>query len=213
MGDGIRYPVLFCKQGEPPKAGSLSVNTGAIVLIGGARESTQLRLQPHLITGLRTSRSPAERLNGYPVLVIEQSQQDSPLLIAPLGAGLLSELAHLLYTLTDEAANSDRVTVVLPLKTGRRDRARDLIRHGPPFPAETLIGIRHAVYLDQDSVLFVFDGPDAHSALRRLLSRPSLWRASLRWRDLSSAPPYIAERGTTTRASAELLYISPPEDA
>jgi hypothetical protein len=212
MGDGIRYPVLFCQQGEPPKAGSLSINNGVILLIGGAQESTQLRLQPHLITGLRTSRSPAERLNGYPVLVIEQQQQETPLLIAPLGAGLLSELAHLLYTLTDEPTNSDRVTVVLPLKPGRRDQARDLIQHGPPFPAEALSGIHHAVYLDQDNVVFVFDGPHAHSALRRLLSRPSLWRASLRWRDLSSAPPYIDDQGTATGASAELLYATPPED-
>ena len=212
MSEGFRYPVLFCRQGDPPKAGSLSIVRGTIVLAGGSgSNSSEIWLEPQLITDLRTSRAAAERLNGYPVLVIEQETDTSPLLVAPLGAGLLSELARLFYTLTAESADSERVTVVLPLKPGSRDQARSLIQNGPPFPTETLNRIHHAVYLEDDSVIFVFDGPHAQSVVRRLLRRPSLWRASLRWHELAAGPPHTTTTGTPPTTSSELLYTSPQD--
>jgi hypothetical protein len=210
MSEGFRYPVLFCRQGDPPKAGSLSVEGGTIVLAGGSGSNTsEIWLEPQLITDLRTSRAVAERLNGHPVLVIEQETEVSPLLVAPAGTGLLSELARLFYTLTAESADSEHVTVVLPLKPGSRDQARSLVQQGPPFPTETLNRIHHAVYLEDDSVTFVFAGPNAQSVVRQLLRRPSLWRASLRWRDLAAGPPYTTATGTAPNTSSELLYTSP----
>jgi hypothetical protein len=206
ISDSLRYPVLFCHQGEPPLPGSLAVEHGSIVVSGGAGvNTTEIRLQPHTISALRTSRTAAERLSGYPVLVIER-HAERPLLVAPLGAGLLAELADLLASLGVETSDSQRVTVVLPLKPHSRDHARTLIQQGPPFPAETIAGTHHAVYLDHDAVVFVFDGPRARGALQRLLRSPSLWRASLLWRDLAAARPYTTDTAGAPSADAELLY-------
>jgi hypothetical protein len=85
------------------------------------------------------------------------------------------------------------LVVLLPLKPGTHDRARDLLRHGPPFePSETGLE-RHEVFLAEDEAIFVFEA-ESEEAVDRLAADESLWKAAAGWGDLVAGPPRLAER-------------------
>ena len=187
------YPVLFAEAGEMPRAGSLRLLHDELVLSGGADgDLREVRVTTGDVVAVRTSRTLTERLGGLPVVVIERGG-GKPLVVAPIGAGLLTELADLLLALTTEGGRRERVAIAVPLKPNRLDRARELIERGPPFDPETLAGTRHAVYLEGETVLFVFEGRDARRTVERLLRSPALWRASLAWRDCSAGRPQATD--------------------
>src|SRR3954469_5013665 len=82
----LTYPVLFREPDNPPRPGSLALDGPTLVLSGGARSHTpEIRLPVRNILSVHASRTPQERLSGFPVLVIERSSGE-PILIAPLGA-------------------------------------------------------------------------------------------------------------------------------
>jgi hypothetical protein len=99
------------------------------------------------------------------------------------------------------------VVVVAPLKEGAQEAARLLIQGGPPFdPAETSL-VRHHVYLTEREVVFVFEGPDAKTAVEALVGDPGVWKAATAWRDCLAGRPRIADevfawtvRGQTPRS-------------
>ncbi|HZU19753.1 MAG TPA: hypothetical protein VE982_00910 [Gaiellaceae bacterium] len=193
MEQSFSYPVLFREPGSAPRPGSLALQDGELLLSGGAGvDVRELRVPLGDVDAVRTSRTREERLNGYPVIVIERSTT-GPLLVAPLGAGLLTELADLLVSLTFEEDRDERVAVALPLKPNRLERAHELIERGPPFELAALAGVTHTVYVDDERVLFVFEGRHARRTVERLMRGPALWRASLAWRDCAAGRPYATE--------------------
>jgi hypothetical protein len=87
-----------------------------------------------------------------------------------------------------------QVAIVVTLKSGAEERARQLIDQGPPFdPAESGF-TRHTIFLSAGEVVFVFEGREAEWRLDELVDRPfSLVREALEhWRPLVSGPPRIA---------------------
>jgi hypothetical protein len=187
------YPVLFAEPGEAPYAGSLRFLHDGLVLSGGADGNLrEARVAIADIVAVRTSRTIKERLGGLPVVVIERAGGE-PLVVAPIGAGLLAELADLLVSLTSEGSRGERVAIELPLKPKRLERARELIERGPPFDPRSLAGTAHTVYLDDARVLFVFEGRDARRTVERLMRSPALWGASLAWRECSAGRPQAVD--------------------
>ena len=75
-----------------------------------------------------------------------------------------------------------RVVVVVPLKTGVRDRVRELLETGPPFDPEAAGLDRHQVFLTDQEAVFLFEAPD-QPALDRLAKSPRLRWAAAAWRE------------------------------
>jgi hypothetical protein len=85
------------------------------------------------------------------------------------------------------------LVLLLPLKPGATGRARDLLKHGPPFdPAEAGLE-RHQVFLAEDEAIFVFEA-DAGDAVERLAADESIWQAAAGWGDLVAGPPRLADQ-------------------
>jgi len=84
------------------------------------------------------------------------------------------------------------VVIVLPLKPGARDRARDLLRRGPPFDPETAGLERHQTFVSEVEAVFLFEA-DAREAVQRLADDVGLWEAAAGWTELVSGPPRLAE--------------------
>ena len=86
-----------------------------------------------------------------------------------------------------------RLAVVLPLRPGSREVARMLIDAGPPFELAGTPFERHAVFLSDAEVVFVFDGPDVRGAIEELVGDSDVWRAAAAWREIADGRPRVAE--------------------
>lgn len=204
------YPVIFREEGDDPLHGSLGVDSGTLVLRGrAAGVERELRVRVADVATIRISRSRREQLSGHHALVLER-HGSPPVLVSPLGAGVLAELADLLGSLAAEARSSEHVAVVLPLKPDAHALARRLIERGPPFDLDELPGIRHSVYLGRASVVFVFEGEGARGVVERLLRRPGLWRAGVAWRECAAGRPHVTSSALVPGDGAELVYTSRP---
>jgi len=86
-----------------------------------------------------------------------------------------------------------RVAVVATLKPGMVERARDLSAKGPPFDPERLDLQRHAVFLSDDLVVFVFEGGRVN-VLVRTVSRGGAGTAAFSdWQPLFEGIPRLAK--------------------
>jgi hypothetical protein len=149
---------------------------------------------------VRIGRSPEECLSDRPALLLEREPLP-PVQVEPFGFGLLHELADLLAALARKDGGEDEeVAVVVPLKQGRLERARELVSKGPPFDPQALGLTRHQVYLTDDEANFVFAGPGAREAVQRASEDPSLWRVGLAWRDCIGGRPHLADVAEAARA-------------
>lgn len=85
-----------------------------------------------------------------------------------------------------------RLVLVVPLAEGARERARALLRLGPPFDPDAAGLERHHVFLTDYELVFVFEA-DAPQAVERLAADETLWEAAAGWSDLVAGPPRLAE--------------------
>ncbi len=85
-----------------------------------------------------------------------------------------------------------RLVVVVPLEEGAQDRARELLRNGPPFDPQAAGLERHHVFLTDNEAIFVFEA-DAPDAVEQLAADESLWEAVAGWTDLVGGSPLLAE--------------------
>jgi hypothetical protein len=86
-----------------------------------------------------------------------------------------------------------RLVVVVPLKDGAYEKARVLLRKGPPFELEASDFDRHEVYLTEREVVFVFESAGATATLKLLAKDPSLWKVAAEWEKLMAEKPRKAE--------------------
>jgi hypothetical protein len=84
-----------------------------------------------------------------------------------------------------------RLVIVVPLQQGGAERARALLKNGPPFDPDAAGLARHHVFLTDSEAVFVFEA-DAPDAVVRLASEPTLWEAIAGWNDLVAGPPRLA---------------------
>jgi hypothetical protein len=202
-----RFAVLFCEQGGQPHAGVLRVEDDAVLLEAavGPADAERHRIRFADLAAVRVARGPAERLNGYRVLVLEQTEK-RPVRVAALGIGILSELADLLSGLAATQQWSERAAIALPVRPECEGRVRRLVRSGPPFAPAQLGVDEHSVYLTEGAVVFVFVGADARGAVERLTRSPRAWQAGLAWRRYLAGAPCLLAEDEIAVADAELLY-------
>ena len=132
-----------------------------LLLSGGAGQGRcDLSVPFSDLAEIRIGRGRADRLNGYATLVLERGRTPA-VQVAPLGAGLLHEIADLLLALAaEQRAGGDVLAVVVPLKPNCLSRATKLLKAGPPLDPAALGLTGHQVYLRAGEVVFVFRGPN-----------------------------------------------------
>jgi hypothetical protein len=189
---GDRYAVVFREQGGHEAAGALELGADTLLLTGGNRERrADLAVPFAQVVDVHIGRDQNERLNRHPTLVVERAHMPT-VLVAPLGAGLLTEIADLLIELTErQPEHDDRLTVAVPLRPDCVERARRLLEQGPPVDPATLGLTSHQVYIAEHEALFVFTGPRVRARVRNAMRTPALWKAGLAWRDCIAGQPRI----------------------
>jgi len=86
-----------------------------------------------------------------------------------------------------------RLVLVVPLKEGGADRARELLAEGPPFELEATELSRHEVYLTDREAVFVFEAAGDTPPLRLQAGNPTLRTAAAAWREVLAGRPRKAE--------------------
>ena len=188
------YPVVFCEPGTAPAAGELTLTADQLTFDGtahGVRRQLAIRFSD--LIEIRIGRLATDRINGYPTLVLERSELPA-VQVAPVGAGLLHEIADLVATLAQQQiAAGERLSVVVPLKPGTHHQALQLLEAGPPLDPATL-GLRsHVIYLRETEVVFLFEGSDLNARIKKAMRNPAVWRAGLAWQRYLAARPRIVE--------------------
>jgi hypothetical protein len=186
-----RFAVVF-RVDSARATGALEVDHDRLLLRGGGAEhGLELEIPFSALVEVRIGRSPSERLNGYPTIVLERTALPA-VHVAPLSPLLLHELADLLASLRDRP-EGDVLVVLAPLKPGCLGHARKLLAEGPPFdPASNSLS-SHEVYLGETEAVFVFRGRDVRTRINKAVRHPSVWRAGIAWQRCFAAPPQIVE--------------------
>jgi hypothetical protein len=89
-----------------------------------------------------------------------------------------------------------RVAIVARLLPGTQERARDLLSEGPPFDLAESGFDRHAVFVSDSEVVFVFEGDEVEWKLDDLVSdffEAELQQTLGRWHELVEGEPKLAE--------------------
>jgi hypothetical protein len=89
-----------------------------------------------------------------------------------------------------------RVAIVARLRPGSQPRAKDLLSEGPPYDVAEGGFDRHAVFLSDTEVVFVFEGDEVEWKLDDLVSdffRARLREAFEQWKHLIEGEPQLAE--------------------
>lgn len=154
-----------------------------------------MRISYDDLSAIHIGRAAYERINGMRSLVVE-SEMTGPIHVASVeGMSAIFEIRALLAELRSEkAAGTSSVAVVVPLKRGSAEKARSLVREGPPFDPATCFQ-RHHVFVGEREVVFVFEGEDVKRAVQELARAPTVWKAATAWRECLAGSPRLAEEG------------------
>jgi hypothetical protein len=87
---------------------------------------------------------------------------------------------------------SGRLVVIAPLKRGAVERARQLLEDGPPFDLERTRFDAHEVFITEQEVVFLFEGPADSLTLEFPGEDPALWKAAAAWAECLAGRPRIA---------------------
>jgi hypothetical protein len=98
------------------------------------------------------------------------------------------------------------LVVVVPLKAGAADQARELLAAGPPFDLEQSAFSRHAVHMTEREVIFVFEGEGDSATLALGAEEPELWEAASAWKEI------FAERPRIARPAFSWVRVDPAEE-
>jgi hypothetical protein len=195
------YAVVWRSGDGPTSSGRLELGDDDLVLHGSA-EPDRLRIPFDELSSVEIGRGTAERINGNKSLVLERPSCERVLVAALGGVGLLGELTDLLARLRAERAARACVAVVVPIRRGTAEAAKQLIDEGPPFDVEGLGLERHHVFVGEREVVFLFEGDSAAAAVDALSRSPGVLKAAVRWRRILAGRPRLAEeRFGWTRAS------------
>jgi hypothetical protein len=145
------------------------------------------------IAAVRIGRDAAERVRGARSVLLELRNGDS-IAVAPLGPGEVFELAELVAELRSTDAQRGRhVAVVVPLRRGTAEKARELVSGGPPFDLDEHGLDGHHVYVTEREAVFVFEGEGVRAKLERLIRIPRVAADLGRWRDCLAGPPRLGD--------------------
>jgi hypothetical protein len=188
------YGVVWREGTSPLARGKLELLPRAMRLEGmtGSEPTTREIAYDHL-SEIRIGRSPEERIDGYPSLLLAPRTGDTLSIASVAQSGVLAEIAERLSALQLGEGASRRIAVVLPLKEEAHDAIRALLAAGPPFDPDALGLDRHEVFLTPSEAVFIFESELGAAALEPLLQEPELWQSAAAWHDYLAGPPQIAE--------------------
>ena len=86
-----------------------------------------------------------------------------------------------------------RLAVTAKLRPGNLDRVSELIKEGPPFDPGAAGFDRHAVYLGNDEVVFVFEAASAEQLVGNVVNDPAISAAFGSWGPLLDGTPTLAQ--------------------
>jgi hypothetical protein len=84
-----------------------------------------------------------------------------------------------------------RVLVTAGLVPGADASARMLVAGGPPFDPAAAGFEQLAVFVGEDQVMFLFEGPHPLESVERLAGEVEVWKAGLAWRGLLDGEPRV----------------------
>src|SRR5688500_5418492 len=87
---------------------------------------------------------------------------------------------------------TDRMAVVAKLRPGSRERASQILAKGATYDLGETGFRRHSVFLAEDAVIFVFEGPGIEELVRDLVDDPSRSAAFSVWGPLLEGTPALA---------------------
>lgn len=97
----------------------------------------------------------------------------------------------------------DRLVVTARLIPGSRGRAAELIAEGPPFDPKGSGFVSHGVYLSEEEVVFVFEGPSAEYLVRDIINDPVRAARFSAWAPLLDGFPHMARESWYWSRAAE----------
>jgi hypothetical protein len=186
------YAVVWRVGDGPACSGKLEVGHDELVLKGAAiPEGIHI---PFLdVSSVEVSRAPADRVNGQRSLVVERDSSERVRIAALDGIGMLAELNDLLARLRAKPAGRTCVAVVVPIRPGTIDAARQIIDEGPPLDIKTLKLNRHQIFVGEREVVFILEGDDTAAAADALSRTRRVLLAAARWHTILAGPPRLAE--------------------
>jgi hypothetical protein len=201
------YGVVWREGTRPLARGKLELLPRAMRLEGmTGSEPTTREIAYDYLTEIRIGRSPEERIDGHPSLVVAPRTGDTLSIASVAQSGVVAELAERLSALQFGEDVGRRIAIVLPLKEEAHDAVRALLAAGPPFDPEALGLDRHQVFLTASEAVFIFESDLGAAALEPLLQDPELWQSAAAWHEYLAGPPQIAEDVFSwTRAGARTL--------
>ena len=84
------------------------------------------------------------------------------------------------------------MAIVATLLPGSRERAAEIIAEGAPYGLRLAGFRRHSVFLAQETVVFVFEGPGIEGLVRDLVNDPARSAAFSVWAPLLRGTPTLA---------------------
>jgi hypothetical protein len=101
---------------------------------------------------------------------------------------------------------NERVAVVATLRPGSRERAAEIIAGGAPYGLRLAGFERHSVFLADEAVVFVFEGPDIEGLVGDLVNDRASSAGFAVWAPLLQGTPLLAREEFYWRADqSELL--------
>jgi hypothetical protein len=188
------YGVVWREGRSPLARGKLELLPRTMRLEGmTGSEPTTREIAYDYLSEIRIGRSPAERIDGRPSLLLAPRTGDTLSIASVAQSGVVAEIAERLSALQFGEDVSRRIAVVLPLKEDAHEAVRTLLAAGPPFDPEALGLDRHEVFLTPTEAVFIFESGRGAAALEPLLQEPELWQSAAAWHDHLAGPPQIAE--------------------
>lgn len=188
------YGVVWRDGHKPLARGKLELLPRAIRLDGmSGSEPVRREIAYDFLSEIRIGRSPEERIDGRPSLMLEPRTGTALAIASVAQSGVIAEIAERLAALQLGAEGLRRIAVVLPLRDDAEGAVRELLTDGPPFDPEALGLNRHQVFLTPTEAVFVFESELGAAALETLLQEPELWQTAAAWHPYLAGPPRIAE--------------------
>jgi hypothetical protein len=119
-----------------------------------------------------------------------------------LGTAIRRARNALAAAIAGEADTSDveRVAIIAKLLPGSRERAAEILAKGAPYGLGLAGFRRHGVFLAEEAVVFVFEGPHIEGLVRDLVNDPARSAAFSVWAPLLDGTPVLAQEAFYWRA-------------
>jgi hypothetical protein len=87
---------------------------------------------------------------------------------------------------------NERLAIVAKLRPGSRERAKEIVSAGPPYDLADAGFRRHSIFLSGDTAVFVFEGPNIHRLVSKLIANPASAGSFSVWAPLLAGTPTLA---------------------